>query len=414
MTGNLDRIRATEHLEHHDLDALVLCEPEAFQYAIGAWPGPASLFRRAGSQFAVVPRDPDLPLGAIVSDFDAERVRSVASDVELRTHPAWIETVTVEAGDPALPVEQQIEEAISASGRSTEFARPATFELAPAIARLAALLADLGIGRGSLGLDLAFVPAADYSTLVDLLPDHRLENGSPLVDQLRAIKNDAEIDLLRHGIQFSEQGFARLIADAEPGMRQADLIGLYRSGVAAAARETRHIVTTAEYVSLGARQKSADAPAETGDPLKADMVCTVDNYQADMSRNFVFGEASEHQRRLHEIAEQAFERGLAVLGPGHRFCDVHREASAALADLGLPSYRRGHFGHGVGFSVFSEQWPYIAADCTDDIQPGMVLAYEIPLYVEGIGSFNLEDQFLITGSGPESMNAMPRRLGRLA
>lgn len=80
----------------------------------------------------------------------------------------------------------------------------------------------------------------------------------------------------------------------------------------------------------------------------------------------------------------------------------------------MPSYRRGHFGHGVGQSVFCEQWPFIAADSDAVIEPGMVLAYEIPLYVEGIASFNLEDQILTTRSGPESMNALPRRLGILA
>ena len=40
----------------------------------------------------------------------------------------------------------------------------------------------------------------------------------------------------------------------------------------------------------------------------------------------------------------------------------------------------------------------------------MVLAFEIPLYVDGLASFNLEDQFLITASGPVSMNRLPRKL----
>ncbi len=414
MHGNLDRDRASDLMQECGLDALVLCEPEAFQYVMGVWAGPASLFRRAGSQFVVVPQNPDLPMGAVVTDFDADRIRPHVPDVELRTHPAWIETVVANAANAELPLERQIEMAIGALDRPVDFVRPATFDSSLSVAELKTLLTDFAIDRGRLGVDLAFVPAADLSMLLDQLPNHSLENGSPLIDRLRAIKNRAEIELLRQGIQFSEQGFRRLEADARIGMRQGDLIGLYRSGVAAASKDANGVVTTAEYMSLGARQKTTDEPAEMGDPVKADMVCAVDGYQADMSRNFVFGESSKLQHRLHEIAETAFERGLAALGPGHRLCDVHREVTEALAELGLPSYRRGHFGHGVGFSVFSEQWPFIAADCTDEIEPGMVLAYEIPLYVEGIGSFNLEDQFLITQSGPQSMNTMPRRLGRLS
>jgi Xaa-Pro dipeptidase len=40
----------------------------------------------------------------------------------------------------------------------------------------------------------------------------------------------------------------------------------------------------------------------------------------------------------------------------------------------------------------------------------MVLAFEIPLYIDGLASFNLEDQFLITADGPVVMNRLPRRL----
>jgi segregation and condensation protein A len=41
---------------------------------------------------------------------------------------------------------------------------------------------------------------------------------------------------------------------------------------------------------------------------------------------------------------------------------------------------------------------------------GMVLAFEVPLYVDGVARFNLEDQFLITAGGPVAMNRMPRTL----
>jgi len=209
---------------------------------------------------------------------------------------------------------------------------------------------------------------------------------------------------------LSEAGLSRLQRHAAPGMRQAELIALYREGVAGAATGSRQ-ASTAEYMTLGARAKSADVPAAMGDPLKCDMVCTLGGYAADMSRNFVFGPPSADQAELHAIAERAFEAGLAELMPGRPISGVHRAATESLARQGLRSYRRGHFGHGVGQSVFSEQWPYIAADCDAEIEAGMVLAYEIPLYIDGLASFNLEDQFLITTDGPVSMNRLPRTLG---
>lgn len=410
MAGSIDRRRAGDLLARHHLDALVLSEPEAFRYVTGAWAGPASLFRRAGAAFVVIPREPETPLGAVVSDFDAERIGRAAPGLLLRTHPAWIETVWLDRAPASDPIGKRIEAATRALGRPAEFARPATFDLELSLAALDDLLQTLGIADGRLGFDLDFVPAADFAAIVARMPRHSIANGSPVVDRLRAVKSEGEIELLQRGIAFSEQGYRRMMDEGRIGMRPPELISLYRAGVRDAAAESDFDVSTAEYLTLGASPRTARDAAEPGDPLKADMVCGVDGYQADMSRNFVFGRPSADQARLHEIAQEAFEAGLDMMRPGRTLSEVHRAASESLARSGLKSYRRGHFGHGVGLSVFSEQWPYIAADSDVEIEPNMVLAYEIPLYIDGLASFNLEDQILITSGDPVSMNRLPRRL----
>ncbi len=410
MTGFFDRERATRLMEGAGIEALVLCEPEAFQYATGAWIGAAGLFRRAGAGFVVIPRKADLPVGVVAADFYAAQVRAASPGALVRTHPIWIESAPFDASASARPLGERIEDGTASLGRAPGFFRPGTFELANAAAELKRILNEFGLGRATLGLDLDFVPATDFAALRSMLPDCSLVNGSPLLDWLRAIKTAAEIDLLQQGIVLSEAGLSRLQRDAAPGMRQAELVALYREGVAGAATGSRQ-ASTAEYMTLGARAKGADVPAAKGDPLKCDMVCTLGGYAADMSRNFVFGPPSADQAELHAIAERAFEAGLAELMPGRPISGVHRAATESLARQGLRSYRRGHFGHGVGQSVFSEQWPYIAADCDAEIEAGMVLAYEIPLYIDGLASFNLEDQFLITAEGPVSMNRLPRTLG---
>jgi len=41
----------------------------------------------------------------------------------------------------------------------------------------------------------------------------------------------------------------------------------------------------------------------------------------------------------------------------------------------------------------------------------MVMAFEVPLYITGVGGLNIEDQFLVTHTGAMSMNRLPRSLG---
>lgn len=409
MTGFVDRQRTAQLMQRAGIGALVLSAPEAFHYATGAWIGPAGLFRRAGGGFVVIPARQDLPIGVVVADFNAAQLRSAAPEAVVRSHPIWIESAPVDTSH-GLPLAERIQAGLASLGRTPDFSRPATFDLAGSVRQLQALLADFGLARATLGIDLDFVPATDFAAIQALLPDCPMVDGSPVLDRLRAIKSQREIDLLQQGIFLSEAGLERLQVDAMAGMRQADLVALYRKGVADAAAGLSHPVVTAEYVTLGARAKGADARAAAGDPLKCDMVCTVGGYASDMSRNFTFGPPSADQAELHAIAERAFEDGLAALIPGNTLAYVHRVTTESLARQGLRSYRRGHFGHSVGQSVFSEQWPFIAADSEVAIEAGMVLAFEIPLYIDGLASFNLEDQFLITTDGPVVMNRLPRRL----
>lgn len=412
MTGFVDRQRAAQLMSRAGIGALVLSAPEAFHYVTGAWIGPAGLFRRAGAGFVVIPARQDLPIGVVVADFNAAQLRLAAPELVVRSHPIWIESAPLEPGGHG-SLAGRIEAGLASLGRAPDFSRPATFDLAGSVRQMQALLKEFGLERATLGIDLDFVPAADFAAIQALLPDCLMVDGSPALDRLRAIKSQREIDLLQQGIFLSEAGLERLQVDAMAGMRQADLVALYRKGVTEAAAGLSYPVVTAEYVTLGARAKGADARAVAGDPLKCDMVCTVGGYASDMSRNFTFGAPSADQAELHAIAERAFDDGLAALVPGNTLAHVHHVTTDSLARQGLRSYRRGHFGHSVGQSVFSEQWPFIAAESDMTIEAGMVLAFEIPLYIDGLASFNLEDQFLITPDGPVAMNRLPRRLERI-
>ena len=87
---------------------------------------------------------------------------------------------------------------------------------------------------------------------------------------------------------------------------------------------------------------------------------------------------------------------------------------AAAGRLGLPDYHRGHFGHSIGGSCGSEEWPFISQDSAELAQPGMVLAFETPFYLDGTGALMIEDQILIGETGIELMTTLPRHLVELA
>ena len=251
MTGFVDRERAAELMERAGIEALVLCAPEAFHYATGAWIGPAGLFRRAGAGFVVIPARQELPIGVVVADFNAAQLQAALPGTVIHSHPIWIEAATLDASTSGQALAQRIEAGLASSGRSPDFSRPATFELANSVRELKQILTGFGLDRVTIGLDLDFIAVADFSAMQAMLPGCSMVDGSAVLDRLRAVKSQREVDLLQQGIILSEAGLDRLQVDAMAGMRQADLISLYREGIATAAAGLSHPVTTAEYVTLG-------------------------------------------------------------------------------------------------------------------------------------------------------------------
>ena len=88
--------------------------------------------------------------------------------------------------------------------------------------------------------------------------------------------------------------------------------------------------------------------------------------------------------------------------------------ASAMWDQGFETYGRGHFGHGVGASIWSEEWPFISAESAAVLEPNMVLAFETPWYIDGLGGFIIEDQVLITDTGCDVMAPLPRDLLRIS
>ena len=404
----VDRQRASQLLEDAGLEALVIAEPEGFRYVSGARQGVAALFRRAGAGFAVLPADPAVPIGIVVGDLFAEAARCFVPDA--RSHPLWMESATL------LPtVTGAVAERIAAgwrqAGRPAGFARPATFDLKLALAQLVGLLDDRGLREARIGVDLDYVAASDATIIRAALTNNTIANGSPVLDRLRMVKTAAEVDRLTLALTLSEAGLDAMTAGIRAGQGADDLHALYRQGIEGEATTLGVPAPPSwDYIAIGPDPWAPGGRVADGLVVKADVGCVVDGYSSDTSRNFVFGAPTRDQRDLHRILEEALEVGIAAIAPGIPLKAAHRAATTVLEQAGLVGFSRGHFGHALGESFFSEQWPFIAADAETLFKPGMVMAFEVPLYVTGLGGFNLEDQLIVEAAGPRIMTRHPRGL----
>jgi Xaa-Pro aminopeptidase len=416
--SDLDRRRAGRFLDERGLDALVLTQPESFSYATGLPAGVAAMWRRAGGATALVPSDPEARIGAIVGDLNADALALRAPALDIRTHPLWIDQVDIGGLDPAEPDTAKLVTAgyRRHNGGSDHFApRPTTFRIETAFAVLSEMLRERGLGRARIGVDLEFMPAADFARLAAALPEIDWVDGSEVVRRLRAVKSSREIDRIRRACALADAGFHALAGGIRAGHTPRDMTRLWRDGVGAEAARRGETALTGmwDYMSVGPDPWSGGGSVAPGAILKADVGCLIDGYTSDTARSFVSGEPDRRASDIHAALSDAYAAGLAAIRPGARMADVFTTTIGAMRAAGYPGYRRGHFGHSIGASVGSEEWPFFAADSDIVLEPGMVLAFETPFYGKGIGALTIEDSLVVTETGIEVLNDLPRGLVRL-
>ena len=408
--GFLDRRRTQRLMQDAGIDALVLAQPETIRYATGTFAGVASFWRRAGAAFVVVPGDATLPLVAIVGDLQAAAFRESSGIADVRTHPLWVETTRFDGhGERAAPaiVARDLRE-----GRRAGASRPATYDRDAAFALLRDAVGDLGFSRASLGLELGFVPAADLPLFEKALPQARFADCTAMVERLRAAKSAREIALLRSAAELAGVGMQALLRALRPGLDASAMTQIWREAhiAEAARRGVRAADSDWAYISVGGDGFALGGAAKVGDIVKIDVGCVLSGYSSDGARTAVIGRPSSAQREVYDALRRGFDAGLAMLRPGVRLSAVHAIVAREIQDSGFETYSRGHFGHGVGSSVWSEEWPFISADSDAIAEPNMVLAFETPYYVDGLGGFIIEDQLLIGEGGVEVMAPSSRAL----
>jgi Xaa-Pro aminopeptidase len=410
--SDVPRQRAQRLLREADIDALVLAKPESFAWATGAPPGVASFFRRAGSALALVPAAAGEPIAAVATELFAPHARRALGQAQVLTHSDWVETADIRPWlDSSEGAAELMQRAWRADGRPAGFARPAAFDARRSFEQLGVLLRERGLADARIGLDLDFWPASDFALLQEVLPGLRWVDASAVIARIKAVKSAREIALLQQAAALAEAGMRRAVASVRTGMHRDAIAQAWKDGVAAEVqRRGVRLSGQWEYTTVGPLPWQGGGQIAPGDVLKFDVGCLVEGYSSDSGRTYVLGKARPRTGQIMQALEDAFAAGIEVLKPGHLLSDVHAHATRAIHKAGFAGFSRGHYGHSLGHDTFCEVPPFIAAQAHEAIEPGMVLAFETPVYVDGEGGFIIEDQFLITEHGAEPAWSLPRAL----
>ncbi len=225
-----------------------------------------------------------------------------------------------------------------------------------------------------------------------------------LVEALRAVKDDGEIDAIRRAGALSDEVFELLVNERFTGRSERELCWWVERTFRDHGAED---VSFGTVVAAGATASSphaipGDARIEPGVLVVVDAGCVVSGYCSDCTRTFAVGDVSDRLLELYSFCLDAQLAGLAAVGPGVTGVDADAASRAPIETEGLGGAYGHGLGHGVGIEV--HEAPVLRPESTDTLEPGNVVSVEPGIYLpeEGCG-VRIEDLVLVTEDGRERL-----------
>jgi Xaa-Pro dipeptidase len=406
MTGHMDRDRATSLMRGQKLDGLLLFTPENFFYATGVSSMLFELYRHPLMSAALVPARPDVAPGIMVNAMNVQPARTSSG-----TDSVYGYSVFMGNGDV-------VEEPVAGASAEAPLdpGLPEQYDRVEIVQLLARMLREFGLSRSRIGVEFDFVDVTSFAMLQEANPEVEFVDAGPLMFELRAIKNAAEIDALRKACLLTDAGIRSAVASSAREVHASTIQQAFEDGVWETARGmgiaagVGRILGAPNLSGVGIPHYS-ETVGGRGAIVKFDVQVAYARYHSDIGRTYVIEAPTAVQTRVWSAMVEAQQRGREAMRAGTRMCDIFAAATIPMQRAGFVHYQRGHCGHSVGLDACIEEPPFLGPRESRRLEPGMVFAVERPFGVGGVGVFHIEDICLVTKDGCEVLNNLPRDLG---
>jgi Xaa-Pro aminopeptidase len=328
-----------------------------------------------GADAALITSPPNVRyLSGLVSS-NAAVLLPAAGGAVLATDSRYAEAAARDCPDLELVVERQVDTALAALA-ARRGGEVLAFEAQDLTVERFTALTEAGIGN---------VPPR-------LIPLGRA------VEQLRMVKDEAEIELLARACAITSAAFEAQLGLIRPGVTERDFaVALERAMVDLGAEGLAFdsIVASGPNGAIPHHSPSSRA-FQPGDLITVDCGARYAGYHADMTRTVALSEPAAWQREIYELVAAAQAAGVAAAVPGADVADVDGTSRQMITDAGYGEYFQHGLGHGVGLEV--HEAPIMGYGRTGRLIDRVPVTVEPGVYLPGKGGVRIEDTLVVRAS----------------
>ena len=276
-------------------------------------------------------------------------------------------------------------------------------------------ISSLGYGNKRIGVELDnyWFTAYSYERFKRGLPDAKFVNATCLVNWIRVVKSDHEIEMVRRSGEIIYNMMSTAVEVINPGVRQCDAIAeIYHTAIKGTPEFGGDYPSGVPMMPVG---ETAGAPHLTWDDtpfpdpgtMFIEIVGVHYRYHCPMARSFCFGKPSERVLEHTKLAIEGIEAALSRVKAGVTAEYVEAGWRETVAKYGFTKSDRIAYSTGLAYPPdWGEHTLSFRPGAKDVLQPNMVIHMIPGIYLDDIG-LSISQCFRVTETGFERFYEFP-------
>ncbi|MDX2447599.1 MAG: aminopeptidase P family protein [Desulfobacterales bacterium] len=227
-----------------------------------------------------------------------------------------------------------------------------------------------------------------------------------IVEQIREIKDEEEIEKTRQALLLAEKAFVRVLREIQPGMTEKKIAWLLEKKMRESGAEALSFpsIVASGPTSALPHAIPGDRTWTKGEPLLFDWGARLNGYCSDTSRTLVLGEADSTFQKVFQTVVDAQKKSIDAIRDGASTREVDRIARDHIENKGF----KGKFGHGLGHGtgLAIHEAPRLSPLRDTVLKAGMLVTVEPGIYLPEWGGVRIENQVVVRDKSAEVLNTL--------
>ncbi len=233
-----------------------------------------------------------------------------------------------------------------------------------------------------------------------------------MVEDLRLIKDDAEIEAIRKAIEIAESDFISFVRWLKTGIHETDAAWELEKRIRTAGAQALSFPVISAFGKDSALPHAIPGTQTLKEniPLLFDWGAKFNGYCSDMTRTVTMGKPDVFFKKIFTIVYDAQQKAIDAIKPGVSSKKIDDIARNYITSKGFKKNFGHGLGHGVGMAVHES--PSISPLDEKDIiiKENMIFTVEPGIYIPDWGGIRLENMILVTPNGAEVLNRLETKL----